>query len=179
MQRSSRDLYHRRSVPISVYIQVSIFLCAPSSLSLMKLLTRLNRRGDLDRIASDFSAAAVKSIDMGEDHFKVYSAALKATANDVNTDIHPLQMAAAVIYDDGEIETAWQLKGYLYFLHQYCTDVKSGSNCCIFIPLFKIKTQPYSMCMSGIWLHLRSSQPIGRCHGKETNVWHMSDLSRR
>lgn len=63
------------------------------------------------RAAARAADAALKA--KGSDWLALYVGAYKATKHDLTT-THPIAYAAGVLFDNGETEIAWQLKGLEY-----------------------------------------------------------------
>ena len=79
-------------------------------------LYRFKRRQQLLDYAKIFSGSiqGVADLDTDSNSLKVYSSSLLVNKNDKHDRIHPLRLSAAVLFTDGSVDTAWQLKGLEY-----------------------------------------------------------------
>lgn len=75
---------------------------------------RYKSRNEIDEFAKDFSSKVGGVGSLGELALSVFNRALENVAHDRDDKSHPLKLAAAVIFEDGSIEVAWQLKGLEY-----------------------------------------------------------------
>lgn len=73
---------------------------------------RHQRRQNIQRFAEEFAAGVVPLED--KLLLDLHRKAMDATVHDSCRHLHPLRFAAAVLYDDGDVEVAWMLKALEY-----------------------------------------------------------------
>ena len=90
-----------------------VISCELGSLYPFPYAYRLENRDNLCKVAGEISKVLTMEM-LDEDMAKAYRAAVAAVVHDRTISIHPLQLAAAIIFETGDIEVAWQLKGLEY-----------------------------------------------------------------
>ena len=74
----------------------------------------MHKRSDIKSFAKDFAAIALPASGLNATAQRLHLCAMGKVSLDKHTDMHPLQFAAAVEFDNGDVEVAWQLKGLEY-----------------------------------------------------------------
>lgn len=134
--------------------------CEGSQISKCKLgdllpfpyIYRLQKRNDIKSFAQTFSSSASQVSEVNPAAHRLHQAAMEKVRLDKHTDMHPLQFAAAVQFDNGDIEVAWQLKGLEYgctldpvvqLIHEM---EKRKQLCGNILPVMLVMTDQFGIC---------------------------------
>ena len=84
---------------------------------------RFQNRNDIASFSKSFSSKLKENpARILEEHgaSAIYKLALNCVQHDKGSKLHPLQMAAAVLYSDNSTDVAWQLKGVVVLIKEAC-----------------------------------------------------------
>ena len=129
-----------------------IVKCKLGDLLPFPYIYRLQKRNDIKSFALTFSSSASQVSEVNSAAHRLHQAAMEKVYLDKHTDMHPLQFAAAVQFDNGDIEVAWQLKGLEYGctldpVVQLIREMEKRKHLCgNVLPVMLVMTDQFGVC---------------------------------